>query len=305
MKNGTDFLFNILCELEIAILLRESERLYTPLSRVPEFYMELYPTDNGKPCAEPWKHSDLLAFFLEEVELFFSRDVKGQISSGIWQEEGVHSNKALMAHAINMGKEKLIIVRRLGDEYMDRVRILRKARENLLERRNLNTKIERYKRIARYDALTGLINRATFMEILKDEIERASETQAALSLLMLDIDDFKKVNDNYGHVAGDNVLSALGQLLNSQLRSHDIAARYGGEEFVVLSPGTGNEQAFFMAEKLRKKVENHPFSQPERLTISIGCTTYKTGESLQEFFERADFALYDAKRSNKNNVKVR
>ena len=297
---------SVLHALDIVILRRIGERTYEIYGNVPEFYLRLFPSQDGLPCLTPWKYSDMLDFFLDDVEVFFERNDTGSLTSGIWQEEGIQTDKqALMAVAINLEGEQVLILRLLSDDFIDRSRILQKAREQLLERRVLNNDLEIYKHKARFDALTTLCNRATFMEVLQEEIARMNRTSGEMSLLLMDIDDFKSINDIYGHLAGDAVLSSLGQLLRSLLRGEDMAARYGGEEFAVLAAYTTAHQAVAIAEKARKSIASHNFGSLPPITVSIGCATYRLGERMESLIQRADLALYDAKNNGKNKVSVR
>jgi len=300
-----DLIYSILSDIDIAVLNRLGPENYVLIGEVPRFYRELYPDDENGPCSAPWKYSDMLAFFLEDAEHFFAEETEGQYTSSVWQEDGVEGDKALLAQALITPKGKAIIVRRFREEYVERVRILQKARENLLAQRELKRDLELYKNISRYDKLTSLHNKAAFMEILNKEILNTLDTGAHLSLLMMDIDNFKLVNDTYGHLVGDEVLASFGKILQSHLRGGDIAGRYGGEEFAILATNTAQDQAFRMAENLRRRIESYDFPVIKHATASIGCTTYLPSEDVREFIQRADFALYDAKRSNKNNVKVR
>ena len=300
-----ELIYSVLSDIDIAVLKRLGPRNYVPIGEVPRFYRDLYPDDENGPCAAPWKHSDMLAFFLEDAEYFFSENKEGRYTSSVWQETGVDGDKALIAQALTTSKGNAIIVRLFREEYAERVRIMQKARESLLEKRDLKRDLEIYKNISRFDRLTSLYNQATFMEILHEEVKNARNTGASLSFLMMDIDNFKLVNDTHGHLTGDMVLASFGKILQSNLRSGDIAARYGGEEFAVLATNTLQNQAFRMAENLRKRIESYDFPVIKHATASIGCTTYLPSEDAKEFIQRADFALYDAKRSNKNNVKIR
>ena len=300
-----DLIYSILSDIDITVLKRLGPGDYVPIGEVPRFYRELYPDDENGPCSTPWEHSDMLAFFLEDAEHFFSKEKEGRYSSSVWQEVGLDRDTALLAQALITSKGKVIIVRRFREEYAERVRILQRARESLLEKRVLKRDLERYKHISRYDRLTSLHNQATFKEILQDEIKNTRITGESLSLLMMDIDNFKLVNDTYGHLAGDAVLSSIGKVLQSHLRGGDIAARYGGEEFAILATNTLQDQVFSMAENLRKRIESYDFPVVKHVTVSIGCTVYLPTEEMKEFVQRADFALYDAKRSNRNNVKIR
>lgn len=304
----SDLIYAILEQLEVAILKLNEDGTYSILGKTPKFYQSLFPNNSdGSPCTEPWKYSDMLAFFKDDAEAFFSKSTTGKYPSTTWQEEGLEDERALVAIAMAFEHEKILIIRRLDEDFTDRVRILQKAREGLLERRELSANLEIYKQKSRYDALTKLYNRGTFMEILTDEIDRCRNLGTSdLSLLMMDIDDFKRINDTYGHLVGDSVLFSLGNILRTHLRRGDVAARYGGEEFVVLASQPHHDQIFRMAENLRKRIEA---SKPEKgipqITVSIGCTTYVPGDTADTLIQRADIALYDAKRSNKNNVKLR
>ncbi|MCL1926326.1 MAG: GGDEF domain-containing protein [Syntrophorhabdaceae bacterium] len=300
-----EIIYSILNAADIAVLKRLGPGKYVPIGEVPRFYRELYPDDENGPCSAPWNHSDMLAFFIEDAEHFFSEKQEGQYSSSVWQEDGVGEDAALIAQALITPKGMVITVRRFRDEYIERVRVIQKARENLLEKRELKHNLELYKTISRTDKLTSLFNQAAFKEILKSEIQNAKDTGTRLSLIIMDIDDFKKVNDTHGHLVGDAVLAAFGKILMSHLRDGDIAARYGGEEFAILAKRTTQDQVFRMAENLRKLIERHDFPTVKHVTASVGCTAYLPPEDQNEFIQRADFALYDAKRSNKNNVKIR
>ena len=127
-----------------------------------------------------------------------------------------------------------------------------------------------------------------------------------LSLLLIDLDDFKKINDRYGHLKGDKVLKMTGGIIHESLRKTDSAYRYGGEEFTVLLPGTGVEAAKNVAERIRKgfEAQNLFFIINENLNISvsIGAAQFKSGEELEAFVKRADDALYAAKQNGKNQV---
>ena len=157
------------------------------------------------------------------------------------------------------------------------------------------------------DFLTGLNNVRQFDSALNESLESARELNEKLSLLMIDIDHFKKVNDTYGHQAGDEVLRQLGGLLISCSRPSDIVSRNGGEEFSLLLKNCSYSQALEIAERLRGIVENHRFSLPNgkelKITISLGASTYlETTQCLEEFIKQADDTLYKAKRTGRNKV---
>ncbi len=154
--------------------------------------------------------------------------------------------------------------------------------------------------------ITGLFNHRYFMNFSKKYMEQANRYNSSFAVAMLDIDDFKNVNDTYGHPVGDKVLSTLGMILSKKVRNCDIIARYGGEEFSLLMPETGKEGALTVCERIRKAVEENIFEDNIRLTISIGLSIFKPGDqkTIFEIISEADKALYAAKRKGKNQVVV-
>ncbi|UPK43622.1 GGDEF domain-containing protein [Paenibacillus pabuli] len=164
-------------------------------------------------------------------------------------------------------------------------------------------------RRASTDHLTNLSNRRQFEKSLELELERARDHKQKLSLLVIDIDRFKKVNDTFGHTSGDAVLKQLGQLLIEHARSADIVSRNGGEEFAILLLDCGHHQAMAIAESIRQSVEKYLFALPDgntiRLTISIGVAIFPDhcdDRDDNDFFEQADRALYEAKNTGRNRV---
>lgn len=155
------------------------------------------------------------------------------------------------------------------------------------------------------DGLTRLFNSRYFYERMDVEIERARRYRRPLSLLLLDIDDFKRFNDQYGHLAGDRVLRRLGALILDTLRENDTAYRYGGEEFTILLPETDADQAAVVGERLRTAFAEEEFESETRKTISIGVSEYDGQEDAKSFVGRVDEAMYAAKRAGKNRVVTR
>ncbi len=155
---------------------------------------------------------------------------------------------------------------------------------------------------ARIDFLTGVYNRRMLDSLLTAEMTRACRYDEPLSLIMLDLDHFKRVNDSLGHRAGDQVLQRLVALLSGRVRSHDIVSRWGGEEFLVLTPNSDLSQAAALAEDLRELTAEHDFGDGLRITVSFGVTSHCCGESAETFVARADTALYEAKRNGRNRV---
>ncbi|ABV84583.1 Regulatory components of sensory transduction system [Rickettsia massiliae MTU5] len=172
---------------------------------------------------------------------------------------------------------------------------------------NLRNDLEQSVNLAAKDGLTGLFNRRYFDIHLKQMIEKANKESIKLYLLMCDIDNFKHVNDTYGHQAGDKVLTIVSRILKNTLRVTDLIARFGGEEFTILLTDIDISKAIETAERVRVKIEYMDFHiedqiEPLKNTISIGVTKYKKEESIESFIERADKAMYEAKTTGKNKV---
>jgi len=206
-------------------------------------------------------------------------------------------------------------IRNLLNQVLSELSHIRKQNENLkskLEEANsqikkLSEELEKSRKEATTDFLTQVANRASFDRAISDMVQDFYSRNYPFALLMIDIDNFKKINDTYGHQAGDYVLKELAKLLKSQLRARDIIARYGGEEFAILLPGTTFSQAVRIAERLRKSVEKHLFKYNDvqiPVTVSIGLAVMREGLDETSLIEKADQALYLAKRSGKNQVKT-
>ncbi|MGA6925791.1 MAG: diguanylate cyclase [Desulfosarcina sp.] len=182
--------------------------------------------------------------------------------------------------------------------------------KRVLNERHLNQErvqmLEKLKKLSITDGLTQLFNSRHFYSQLKGEIERVNRYGHKLSLLLLDIDNFKEYNDTYGHLEGDKVLLRIGRIIRACLRKMDTAYRYGGEEFTVILPGTHAEEATTVAERLRAAVAAEDFfdgiGTGVRVTISIGVTQYRQEEEIASFVQRADQAMYQSKQGGRNMV---
>ncbi|MEI9986711.1 MAG: GGDEF domain-containing protein [Aliidongia sp.] len=168
-----------------------------------------------------------------------------------------------------------------------------------------NTELDR---IASRDPLTGLANRHRFFNIAAEEVARAHRYQRSLSVIVADLDEFKQVNDTYGHAAGDTALQVAALCLAQCLRATDLGARFGGEEFIAIMPETDLDGAAQVAERFREllartEIQHNETSFP--ITVSIGVATWVPGETgIEAAIERADVALYRVKRSGRNAVAV-
>jgi diguanylate cyclase (GGDEF)-like protein len=171
----------------------------------------------------------------------------------------------------------------------------------------LRTALEKVEIDAATDALTGHWNRRALDDVLKQQVERRASSGRPFSILMLDIDFFKNINDEFGHMVGDDVLRAFAQRLREFLRAADICARFGGEEFVVVLPETSLATAMEVGERIRKGIAQAPLLNKPRVqaTVSIGVATMEKEQSINELFGAADAAVYLAKNEGRNQVRSR
>lgn len=165
----------------------------------------------------------------------------------------------------------------------------------------LSSMIKKLKEAAVTDGLTQLYNHKKILEMLNLEIERAKRYNRTFTIMMLDIDHFKKVNDRYGHVVGDMVLERLASEIKSQIRDLDTVGRYGGEEFLIIFPEINKTQAYQVAERVRKSVESLAFDNGLSITISGGLAEF-SGEEDRFLVSKADENLYKAKNTGRNRI---
>ncbi len=176
------------------------------------------------------------------------------------------------------------------------------------ELREMAVKTEYYKKLSNLDAMTSLYNYRFFKEMLEHEIEKHKRYNRTLSLLMIDIDDFKKVNDTYGHPVGDGVLKQIARLLKKSIRNCDLVARYGGEEFAVILPETLEEEAIKVGERIVTTVRNNQFKLMEgkptgKITVTVGLACFPIdAKDPKRLVDNADQALYEGKKSGKDQV---
>lgn len=173
---------------------------------------------------------------------------------------------------------------------------------------HFNNKIkamQMYEKIAKTDTLTGATSRYACELVLDIEMNRFKRQGTVFSIVMIDIDNFKRINDTYGHGVGDYVLCEMTEHLESALRDMDRVCRWGGEEFIVILPDTDSDEAKKVAEHLRERIDLHDFNETRHVTISLGVAAIKDKDKyIQTLIKRADDALYIAKRSGKNRVIV-
>jgi len=232
---------------------------------------------------------------IESLSLGARRVAQGDFEFEI-PDPGTRDEIGVLINAFNRMLQR---VRSYQDEIKD-------SNENL---RSHNVKLQQanelLEQLSITDGLTKLHNHRFFQDQLTREIRRANRAATPLSLLLIDIDDFKSLNDRFGHAAGDELLHGLALIMNSTVRSSDLLARYGGEEFAVLAPGTDQDGAYQLAEKLRTAIAESSFILGDsmrltRVTVSAGVSQFKGDR--KKFFEDADRALYRAKAAGKNCV---
>ncbi len=216
-----------------------------------------------------------------------------------------HGDEMTAATIIQVGAYDYLTKERIDDESISRTiaNTLEKARF----KRELRTAQEKLVEMSTKDELTGLYNHRYFREALAREVSRARRYKTDLVLCMFDLDRFKRINDTFGHLAGDMVLSEVGAMLKKSVRESDLVCRYGGEELVAILPSTGPEKAHIVCERFRKTVARHDFLFNQalfRVTVSAGIASYDGGadQSPTELLNLADQALYQAKEMGRNRV---
>ncbi|MGQ5525532.1 GGDEF domain-containing protein [Chitinimonas sp. PSY-7] len=238
-------------------------------------------------------------------------------------ERSVTTGKVVYQGIINIGAKEATCRSLIGTVSRDGAYLILAAEFDVAELELLNTKVvqfneqlatlqralarrERHLRaLTLTDPLTGLANRRHFEDFTQKEYLRIQRSGGTLSVIMVDIDHFKRVNDRYGHAIGDEVLRHVADLLSKGTREVDLAARFGGEEFVLLLPGTNVDGAMICAENLRISVQETQVSAfPERLSASFGVAQYQVGDTIDSLLKRADEALYVAKNGGRNRVEA-
>ncbi len=231
-------------------------------------------------------YHEKLQYFTERVNQVTDLDHLNQLLLEVLQETELIQNQVL-AH-----QKELVIAR---DE-------ANKAQEQISQ---LEIKLLELDKKVHEDHLTGVLNRRGFDTALKKELAQTSRNNQPLSLVLLDLDNFKLFNDTYGHGAGDDALVFLASIAKEAIRPNDIFARYGGEEFALLLPGTANKEASAIAARILRKLTKKLFLYRNNkllITFSAGVAQYQSGESQESFLYRADKAMYQAKKNGKNQI---
>ena len=205
--------------------------------------------------------------------------------------------------AMARGASDLIIKPIRLEDLLLRINVVLKNRS---EKKENSRKLEELTNLTIRDDLTGLFNSRQFYSHIAQEVDRSNRYFRPLSLILMDIDNFKFLNDTYGHLFGDKILGGIGEIIKSAVRMQDTAYRYAGDEFTIILPETELERAIAVAERVRQAIENetqvlsHP--KPLIVTVSIGVVEYLTDENIKCFVHRADSAMYASKRKGRNNI---
>ncbi|MFO8007824.1 MAG: diguanylate cyclase [Candidatus Brocadiia bacterium] len=201
--------------------------------------------------------------------------------------------------AMKTGAYDYLVKEQLSPDLLERT--IRHALERRALERERTEMVEKLAELSVTDELTGIANRRSLQRKMEDEVCRSTRTGRPFSLLMVDLDHFKDVNDTHGHQAGDRVLQACARTLSRSVRNTDVVARYGGEEFCVVLTETALSGAHDAAKKLRRRIASLPEPVP---TVSIGAAAWEPGVCAEEIVRRADKAMYRAKRAGRNQVAV-
>ncbi|MCY7346692.1 MAG: sensor domain-containing diguanylate cyclase, partial [Pyrinomonadaceae bacterium] len=224
----------------------------------------------------------------------------------------LYKSASFISYPITIGNRKIGVLNltdRVGGEVyndadLELLRAIVPQIAVLIDRAGLKHKAGEFEQLSVTDALTGLLNRRYLEERLTEEIKRSNRHGFPMSFMMIDVDEFKSYNDNFGHPEGDKALQTVGSCLKETLRGADVAARYGGEEFSILLPQTNSEEAAVIAERVRERVEKVCFPN-RQITISIGVASCSLSlNSPRDLVSAADKALYAAKRKGRNNVQI-
>jgi len=234
----------------------------------------------------------------------FTKNVKKKYNLDVVITTG-YSSEYFYEDAINNGASDLIFKPIRFNELMLRINRVIRERALINERDKM---IERLKKLSIQDPLTELFNSRHFYAQLGDEIQRAERYLHPLSLIFIDIDHFKAINDTYGHMVGDQALLLIAKKMQASLRSQDTAYRFAGDEFTIILPETTSDNAKFVANRIKAEMEKESLVIREqeiaKITLSMGVAEYQRNEKKEQFVHRADVTMYEAKKKGRNSIAV-
>ncbi len=277
-----------------------------------EFLFEIYEANTGKDAIEMIKkiQPDLVILDFNLPDIRGTDIIKWMKKNGFSDVQTILvssiDSSDLATTGLNLGAEDFVKIPYDPEELRARV----KAHLRLKRIIDFNKETrEKYKKLSQIDELTGLFNRRYLFDKLKELFRKYKGGGKHLSVLMLDIDDFKSVNDTYGHQIGDYVLKKIAEILRKETRKFDFVGRYGGEEFLIIAPGISKERAYKLAERIRERVEKEQFDadgRKFRVSISVGVSEMIDDnlQTINDLIKTADMRLYKAKLSGKNCVVI-
>lgn len=195
-----------------------------------------------------------------------------------------------------MAIQTMLYVPLAGSLFLSLIYMLEKKRRVAIAERN------KFMQESKHDTLTGLYNRQFFNDSARIELERTRRVPSTFSVIMIDIDDFKKINDTEGHAVGDAVLTVFAQVLEKTVRQIDVVARWGGEEFLILCRDTNEQGALTLAGKIRNALRQTTFACHQNVTASIGLASVTEAQNLEDLIKLADMRMYEAKRNGKDQI---
>ena len=254
-----------------------------------------------KEISKSLNESDVFAIFKEQLSRFV--DFKDLLF--ISDKQILEYKDEYALYPVSIGTENFshIAIKGLSEQDKDMLTVLVNQFAMCLRRINLYKSLQE---LAITDSLTGTFSRRYCLERLKEEIDRSAKFNLNFSILMIDIDHFKKYNDSFGHLVGDVILKDLSSIIKESIRSVDLVGRFGGEEFLVILPQTTKDATLITASRIQNSILNRHISAYDEtltITVSIGCSSFPDdSRELTELIDRADFALYRAKKTGRNKV---
>ena len=268
---------------------------------------ETESADSAEEAEEILKHEEINTV-LTDIKLpgtdgiKFTKNIKKKYALDVIVMTA-YSSEYSYEDAIKNGASDLLFKPVKLNELVLRINRVIKERSLLDERDKM---IKELKRLTIEDSLTGLYNSRHFFDQLDKEIKRSDRYLHPISLMFIDIDNFKGINDTYGHMIGDKILSLIAKRIKACLRSHDTAYRFAGDEFTIILPETSSSEAKFVADRILAKFAHETFVINEKeiseITLSVGIAEYQMNEGNQQFVHRADVTMYEAKRREGNSV---
>lgn len=286
-------------------LLEEDHVLVEKCSMEEQFHELFTLYDMTKEITKSFSNEEALQIFCDKLKkniVFEECQLLDPLSSDVSK---LKKDSQYFVFPLKGKKELLgyIVIKGTDEQDHDKIRILANQFALVLRRIYLYKEVER---LAITDSLTQVFTRRYIMERFEEELGRARSKSMNLSFLMIDVDFFKRVNDQHGHLVGDSVLRAVSQCILENIREIDIAGRYGGEEFCIVLPDTDAAGAGYVAERVRKAIEIkqiHAYDACVKSTVSIGVATFpKDGKKLSTLIDKADWALYRAKKFGRNQI---